>query len=305
MKLGLVGIGAIARKQHLPVIAAHPAVELVAAASHQGTVDGIPNYPTLEAMLEAEPEVEAVTLCVPPAARYAAARTAIANGRHVFLEKPPGTTVAEITDLAAQAEAAGVTLFASWHSRYAAAVEPLRDALAGARIRSVHVPWREDVRVYHPGQRWIWEVGGFGVFDPGINAFSILTHALPRPFRLTRSVLSYPSNCAQPIAAELTFLNSEDVPITCDFSFDQPEPATWEIHVETDGPRYVLSGGGKRLTRDGSVLVDAPDAEYRALYDIFVDLVAKGASDVDLAPLMHVADAFLYAEQRTVGPFSE
>jgi D-galactose 1-dehydrogenase len=30
-----------------------------------------------------------------------------------------------------------------------------------------------------PGQRWIWEPGGFGVFDPGINAFSIATGFSP------------------------------------------------------------------------------------------------------------------------------
>ncbi len=37
---------------------------------------------------------------------------------------------------------------------------------------------KEDVRRWHPGQDWIWEAGGFGVFDPGINALSILTEVL-------------------------------------------------------------------------------------------------------------------------------
>ena len=123
LKLGIVGIGEIARKQHLPVIAAHPDVTLVAAASHHGTVPHVPTLPTTGEMIDAVPEVEAVVLCVPPSARYEAAREAISRRRHVFLEKPPGTTVAEVRDLAAQAEAAGVTLFASWHSRFAPAVE--------------------------------------------------------------------------------------------------------------------------------------------------------------------------------------
>jgi D-galactose 1-dehydrogenase len=43
----------------------------------------------------------------------------------------------------------------------------------------VNVIWREDVRVWHPGQDWIWQPGGLGVFDPGINALSIITHILP------------------------------------------------------------------------------------------------------------------------------
>ena len=33
---------------------------------------------------------------------------------------------------------------------------------------------------WHPGQEWIWQAGGFGVFDPGINALSIVTRILPR-----------------------------------------------------------------------------------------------------------------------------
>lgn len=305
LKIGLVGVGAIARKQHLPTIAAHPDVTIVAAASHAGAVDGVPNFPDIEAMLDGAPEVEAVVLCVPPAARYAAARMAIARGRHVFLEKPPGTGVAEVTDLANAAAAAGVTLFASWHSRYAPAVEALRERLAGATLRRVSVEWKEDVRFYHPGQRWIWEPGGFGVFDPGINAFSIRTHILPRPMRLTRSILSTPQNCAQPIAAELTFLDASDVPVTCEFAFDHREPALWTIDITCEDTRHVLSMGGARLETDGEVVIDSEDAEYRALYDRFLRLTSEGTSHVDLAPMVHVADAFLLAEHRTVGPFHE
>ena len=113
MKLGLVGVGAIAVKQHLPAIAGSATVTLCAAASQQGTVDGVPNYRSLGAMLEGSPEVEAVSLCVPPAVRTELAREAIAAGRHVFLEKPPGTSIAEVQLLAAEAAARGVTLFAS------------------------------------------------------------------------------------------------------------------------------------------------------------------------------------------------
>ena len=305
MKLGLVGVGAIAVKQHLPAIAGSATVTLCAAASQQGTVDGVPNYRSLGAMLEGSPEVEAVSLCVPPAVRTELAREAIAAGRHVFLEKPPGTSIAEVQLLAAEAAARGVTLFASWHSRYAPAVETFRTRLAETALRSVRVTWKEDVRFWHPGQHWIWEPGGFGVFDPGINAFSIMTHALPRPFRLTRSVLYVPENCAQPIRADLAFVDSADAPITCDFDFDQPDDPTWDILAETDAGAFRLAKGGSELFLDGASLVDTPEAEYKLLYERFVALVAAGESDVDIAPLTHVADAFMAARFETVGPFDE
>jgi len=305
MKVGLVGIGEIARKQHVPAIAADPTVTLWAAASREGTVDGVPNYPSLTAMLEGSPQVEAVALCVPPTARFALAREALSARRHVLLEKPPGVTLAEVTALAAQAAKARLTLYATWHSRHAPGVEPLRQHLSRTTVRRVTVTWAEDVRVFHPGQGWIWQPGGFGVFDPGINALSILTHAIPRRFRLIRSKLMVPENASQPIRAELAFRDSADVPIDCTFDFDAEGPPTWQIAVETDAGHFALDGGGTKLSRNGSVIVDEPEREYRALYKRFSHLVAARESDVDLAPLAHVADAYMLAETQTVAAFLE
>ena len=77
--------------------------------------------------------------------------------KHVFLEKPPGATVSEVEDLKALAEENGVSLFASWHSRYAPAVEAARAFLASTRISSAAINWKEDVRRWHPNQEWIWQ----------------------------------------------------------------------------------------------------------------------------------------------------
>lgn len=303
LKLGLVGIGAIAQKQHLPVIAAHPEVTLVAAASHAGTVDGVPNFRDVGEMLDAEPSIEAVVLCVPPAVRYAAARAAIAHGRHVFLEKPPGISVAECHDLEAQAEAAGVTLFAAWHSRYAPAIAPARERLAATTIRSVSVPWKEDARETHPGQEWIWRPGGFGVFDPGINALSVLTHLMHRPFRLVSGTMAIPENRSQPVSAVLDYVDDAGTTIHCDWDFDWREGIVFEMIFETDAGRIVLDRLYQRLTVDGETILEEPEQEYATLYDMFVALVREGRSDVDLSPMIHCADAFMAGERRTVGPW--
>ena len=70
------------------------------------------------------------------------------------------------------------------------------------------MPWKEDVRVWHPGQRWIWEPGGFGVFDPGINALSIVARIFPGALFVREAELSYPRNKQTPIAAELRMAES-------------------------------------------------------------------------------------------------
>ena len=193
IRLGIVGVGKIVRDQHLPALAKDNDYLLVAAASRNATVDGVANFSTIEELLASNVEIDAVSLCQPPQVRHQAARAALEAGKHVFLEKPPGATVSEVEDLKALAAKKGVSLFASWHSRYAPAVEAARDFLASTRMKSAAIDWKEDVRRWHPNQDWIWRAGGFGVFDPGINALSIATHILP-PMFVTSSTLEFPGS---------------------------------------------------------------------------------------------------------------
>ncbi|MFK8253891.1 Gfo/Idh/MocA family protein [Ancylobacter terrae] len=305
IRLAIVGLGKIARDQHVPAIAATEGIELVAIASRNAALEGVAHYETLDQLLAKAPDIEAVALCTPPQVRRGQAAAALAAGKHVLLEKPPGATVAELGPLVAAAEGTGKTLFATWHSRFAPAVEPARAFLAERQIRSVSIVWKEDVRVWHPGQDWIFEPGGLGVFDPAINAFSILTRILPRPVFVTAADLAFPENRAAPIAGEIDFSDDAGTPIRAELDFLQTGPQTWDIHVDTDAGRLTLSLGGAKLFHEGRTLVDEKEAEYRGIYRHFVDLVRRGARDVDLAPLVLVADAFMLGRRRSAPPFIE
>jgi D-galactose 1-dehydrogenase len=305
LKLGLVGFGKIARDQHLPAIAATEGAELVAVASRHSRADGVANYISLEEMLAAEPELDAVIMCQPPQVRYDAARTALMAGKHVFLEKPPGVTVCEVDALAALARAKGVSLFASWHSRYAAGVGPAREWLAARSLRKATITWKEDVRHWHPGQTWIFEAGGFGVFDPGINALSILTEVVTEPVLVKSARLETPENRQAPIAAHLELEAGGGAAIEAVFDFRQTGPQTWDIRLETGEGTLVLSEGGSKLAIDGAPQPLPHAGEYTAMYRRFVELVRAGGADVDLAPLRLVADAFLCASTRRVEPFED
>lgn len=309
IRLALVGMGKIAHDQHVPAIAGEPAITLAATVSRSGAgVDGVPHFTDIAELIASDVAIDAVALCTPPQVRRAIAMQAIAAGWHVFLEKPPGATLAEVANLEAAAREAGVSLFASWHSRYAPGVEPARAALADRRIDRVTVTWREDIRVWHPGQAWILDAGGFGVFDPGINALSIVTRILPRPFFVTEAELDYPENRDSPIAARVAFTDDAGLAIDADFDFRQEGPQSWDIVVETDAGTLTLHDGGARLILpDGSspATEAALHGEYAGLYRRFAEIVAAGASDVDIAPLRHVADAFLRGTRNVVEPFVE
>ncbi|MFM2391620.1 MAG: hypothetical protein RLZZ437_3175 [Pseudomonadota bacterium] len=301
MKVALVGIGKIAVDQHVPAINASPDWELAATVSRKGSVEGVESYSTIEAMLAARPDIPVVSLALPPVPRFAYAVAALQAGRHVMLEKPPGATLAEIHALQAMAAERGLTLYTTWHSRMAHAVAPAKAWLAGKQIMSAHITWREDVRKWHPGQDWVFEPGGMGVFDPGINALSILTDILPAPVHLTKATLEFPANRQTPIAAQLTFSGN----VTADFDWRQEGPQTWDIRVETTAGKLDLRMGGNVLEIDGKAAGGANTimGEYPALYARMADLVRNGASDMDLSPMVHVADAMTLGERRVTDAF--
>lgn len=208
-------------------------------------------------------------------------------------------------DLIDCAEQQGVSLFAAWHSRFAPGVAQAQQWLAERQVQRVEIEWKEDVRVWHPGQAWIWQPGGMGVFDPGINALSIATTILPQPFFLRQARLLVPSNAQTPIAAELSFTDPESASIVADFDFRQPGPPIWDIRIDSDGSRLSLTQGGCRLMIDDQLVIDAEEHEYQGLYARFGDLIVKKRSEVDVAPLRQVADAFLYGHRESTDAFVE
>jgi D-galactose 1-dehydrogenase len=304
-RIAIIGLGKIARDQHIPALAASDAFELAGVASPHNRLEGVPSYSDIGTLLKAVPDIAAVAVCTTPQVRYEIARFALQRGLHVLLEKPPGVTVSEVHALAALASRQRVALFASWHSRHAPAVEPARAWLEGREIRGVTVNWKEDVRVWHPGQTWIWKAGGLGVFDPGINALSVLTRIIPGALFLQHAELRYPRNCETPIAADLRLAGETGTPVRMELDFLHPGAPMWDIDVDTDAGRLSLSKGGGEMRLSGGRVPELHGHEYPDLYRHFAALVRSRSIDADVRPLQLVADAFLCGQRVEVEPFVE
>ena len=307
-RIAVIGIGKIARDEHLPSIARDPRFTLAGVVSGSGaSVPGVPTFRDAGALYAAVPDLDAVAICTPPGPRTALVREALAAGVHVLMEKPPTPTVGELRDLAAVAERANRVVFTTWHSQYNAAVEAMRARLAGHKLERLAITWKEDVRRWHPGQDWIWQSAGFGVFDPGINALSILTRIMPEPVFVDSATLLTPANRAMPIAATIAFTSPALAPggtLTAEFDWRQTGEQTWEIAADLAGGTALrLTGGGTTLSVDGTVVEDAPRHEYDRIYARFADLLAAGTSLVDMAPFELVADAFMVGRREAVEPF--
>ncbi len=206
-----------------------------------------------------------------------------------------------------RAEAKGATAFATWHARHNPAVAAAAQALAGKRIAEMQIVWHEDVRKWHPGQQWIWEPGGFGVFDPGINAFSIATAIFPGALLVRSAKLAFPANADTPIAAEVEFASeAADGPLHCSLDWRRSEGEQWTIEVRTaEGAKVELFDGGSRLVVDGEPRQVGGLGEYPDIYREFVDLIDQRRSSMDVRPLRLVADCLLAAKRQEVDAFSD
>ena len=301
IRTALIGFGKIAEDQHVPAMLGNGRFELAASVSRQGKGPQ-PNFRDTAGLLAAGLGLEAVAITTPPGPRFAIARDCIAAGLHCLLEKPPAATLGEVEELRRLAQAKGVTLFTTWHAQHNEGVVAARKLLTGQRIRSMAITWHEDVHKWHPGQRWVFEPGGFGVFDPGINAFSVATAILPAPLFVREGTLFFPRGAHTPIAAELVFDSpAADGPLSASFDWRKTDSEERTVVVETaDGATIELCDGGARLLLDGNEIPGDGVGEYPGLYARFAQLIDCRTSQVDAEPLRLVADSLLVARREEV-----
>ena len=296
IKLGIIGLGKIAQDQHLPVVARNGDFEIAAVVSSRRDYAHVPAFKKPAELFASGIKLDAVSLCMPPKPRFDIARAALDAGLHVLMEKPPTPTVGELDALREYAAQRGRILFTTWHAQYNAAVDETKRLLAGKTVSKLLVDWKEDVRHWHPGQAWIWEPGGFGVFDPGINAFSIITKILPRPIFVQTCTLEIPSNTSTPIASQICFKPSwiGQADLAAELDWRQTGEQSWNISIATaDGLHLQLKKGGAELFVNGGLALAKPPAEYEGIYEHFATLLKSGQSHVDGAPLQLVSDCFM------------
>ena len=304
-KIAVIGIGKIAQDQHLPVIDKSPDFELAACVSTRGLGHrDVPVFKTPAELYKAMPEVKLVAICTPPGVRHAYVRQAIDAGKDVLLEKPPTPTITEFEDLVAYGEKKGKVLFQTWHSRYNAAVDTAKLILKDEGVASVRIDWRESVRKWHPGQEWVWEPGGFGVCDPGINAMSIFTKIMPFPVFVESARLTFPANRQTPVDVEIGFKSGQlhKPELSADFNWLEESGEIWTIRFETGtGDVLKLEGGGRSLMVNDELVLKHGDSEYAAMYEHFASLLEQNRSNIDAAPLRLMSDVFLMGA-RVNGP---
>ncbi len=138
LRVGVIGVGRMAKVSHLPVLADLPQVELVAfcdvdpanleARSDEYTVGG--RYSDHHDMFERE-TLDAVCVFVPPFAHTDAELIAAREGIHLFVEKPPALSMEKAHEIAAAIDGAGIINAVGFNERYRTSVDVALERLEG------------------------------------------------------------------------------------------------------------------------------------------------------------------------------
>jgi len=162
IRIGVIGPGDIARVRFFPSIAAIPELRLAGVLSRrpESSADIVARhggraYGDLDAFL-ADPDIDAVIVATPHPSHAALSIRALAAGKHVLVEKPMATSLADARHIQAAAASAGRVCMALPFDATAPMAEARRLIRAGAigRVTSVdavlahrgptHAPWFVD-----------------------------------------------------------------------------------------------------------------------------------------------------------------
>jgi predicted dehydrogenase len=182
VRVGLVGCGAfarfsMARYRLLPGVRVAAVADIDAAAARRAGDELGAAAVAPDALLVAE-DVDLVYIATPPALHFRQARAALEAGKHVLVEKPLATTVADAETLAALAARRGLVCVANLVERYnplADAVrEVIRSRLLGDLVHGLFINEAADEGLA-PGH-WFWDramSGGIFV-EHGVHFFDLV-----------------------------------------------------------------------------------------------------------------------------------
>jgi D-galactose 1-dehydrogenase len=303
IRIAVFGMGKIARDSHLPSIARSDAFELAFIVSRSQTAPmSVPVFRSIDAALQVGEPFDAIAICTPPEPRFEICQQLMDHGCAMLLEKPPFQTLTASQVIVDMAEASDRVVLAAWHSRYASQIATAAKWAKRHTLKRGTIEWRENHAKWHPGQAWLWKAGGFGVFDPGINALSILTAIYPQDWAVQNPEFQVPENAEMPSAATFQLL-ADEACVDVALEFQTTENETWTLSFEAmNGARLVLSEGGAAVSIDGNAVQTVHTDEYDGVYAHFANLIETHRMDVDLTPLAIVEDTFRLARRVSVDP---
>ena len=264
----------------------------VLASARQGR--GIPVYANHPELLD---DVEAVLIATPPPTHFEISRAALLAGKHVLVEKPPASTVAEAEELIRLSAECGRVLFFAFHARYNSSVQQAKIEIGSTPVRAIKALYKEDVFRYHAQDSWVLREGVLR--DSGINAVSVITEVLPQPTRLTltEASLTRSTELNAVTLAHVAFDVESGGAGVLEMNWRHQGPEVREVRFQTDAGEYRIDIVEDTLWRDGVRVEPKGPAggqltgEYERMLHDFHAHLESGSSKVSTVELALVEAA--------------
>ena len=185
VRWGVIGCGGIADRRTLPGMMKAENAELVAV------MDVNPDFAekcrvkygakfsfTDEAQLLAVDGIDAVYIATPVFCHKKQAFAAAEAGKHIFLEKPVGLSVAEAKEIAGFCEKKGVKLGVGFVMRFHSFHRQMKEIIASGRLGDV-VSARAQFTCWYPEMPGVWrqdpaKSGGGALMDMGVHCVDLI-----------------------------------------------------------------------------------------------------------------------------------
>jgi len=249
----------------------------------------VPFFRSLDALLAAR-RVDAVLICTPTFAHYAAVRACFARGAHVFVEKPLTESAARSQELATLADQAGLVHAVGYHLAYSPVFERARaivtDGVLGT-LRSFRAAMQH-AEVLGPKKGWMFDPsrsGGGLVRNTASHLIFLLEWFFGSPARVdAKTTRVHSPSIEDTVSATLEYPSG--LVGTVDASWSVPGKPIMEVGIEASGDRGSLAVKGADLWLDlrapgdgfgvGRHRIHASDLPQEGVYDLAPD--AGGAA---------------------------
>ena len=181
--------------------------------------------------LLASSEVNAVYLPLPPALHYKWGKAALENGKHVFMEKPFTTSLADTKDLIALAKEKGLALHENYMFQYHSQLGFIKDAVASGQIgdlRLIRIAFGFPFRGASDF-RYSKELGGGALLDCGGYTVKLASILLGKSAQVTSSQLNHKDGLEVDIYGSATMVNNSGATAQLSFGMDNSYKCELEI----------------------------------------------------------------------------
>ena len=144
LRVGLLGLGAIAQVVHLPVLHSLEGVELAGVcdvdrskATAIASRFGNPRVFRSDDEVFNDPDLDAIVICTPNYLHHTQSIAALEAGKHVLVEKPLAIKAEDAEQVLAAAERTGKTLMVAMNNRYRPDIQALKPFATGGELGSL------------------------------------------------------------------------------------------------------------------------------------------------------------------------